>query len=109
MATIMSWGDSSGTRGRCNARCHNARLPECRCCCGGRFHSSANRPGGVQQAVRDFWKEALDEAEKRAREEGLELETERWQRNRQRILGELPKNSVITKLGVQYFLPLEVS
>ncbi|MBA7594292.1 hypothetical protein ES703_01232 [subsurface metagenome] len=111
MATIMSWGNSSGTRGRCDARCHNAKHPKCVCMCGGRFHGSANQPGGVEQTVRDYWDDVVDEAEKKAREEGLELETERWTKNRQRILGELPKlnKSKKQQQAIQYRLPLEVA
>ena len=111
MATIMSWGNSSGTRGRCDARCHTARLPECRCCCGGHFHGSANQPGGVEQVVSDFWDAVLDEVEKKAKEEGLELETERWTKNRQSILGELPTKTkpINTEIEAQGRLPLEVA
>jgi len=110
VATIMSWGNSSGTRGRCDAHCHNAKHPKCVCCCGGRFHGSANRSGGVEQAVRDYWDDILDQAQKKAEKEGLELETERWARNRQRILGELPTKAkpVNTEIATQGRLPLEV-
>ncbi|MBA7581118.1 hypothetical protein ES708_23018 [subsurface metagenome] len=89
MATIMSSGNSSGTKGRCDARCHNAKNPKCVCCCGGRFHGSARQPGGIEQAVRDGWDDNLVEAEKKAKEEGLELETERWAKNRQHILAKI--------------------
>jgi len=112
MATMMSWGNSSGTKGRCDARCHNAKNSRCVCCCGGRFHGSANQPGGVEQTLRDFWDVTLDEAEKKAKEEGLELETEKWTKNRQRILGELPSKSTPVKKkhgAYQYRLPLEMS
>lgn len=40
---------------RCNARCHNAKRPRCRCWCGGHFHGSggaANR-AGLLQAVNE--------------------------------------------------------
>jgi len=79
--------------------------------CGGRFHGSAALPGGVEQAVRDNWEEVLDEAEKKAKEEGLEMETERWAKNRQRILGELPTKSkpVNTEIATQGRLPLGVA
>ena len=109
MATIMSWGDNYGTRGRCNGKCHSAKNPRCVCMCGGRFHGSANRAGGTEQAIKDYWEEVVDEAEKRAKEEGLELETERWTKNRQRILGELSKpKPANTELAAQGRLPLEV-
>lgn len=111
MATIMSWQSSAGKRGRCDNRCHSAKLPKCVCCCGGRFHGSANQAGGVEQAVRDHWDDVLDEAQKKANEEGLELETERWTKNRQRILGELPTKAklVNTEIAIQGRLPLEVA
>ena len=53
----------------------------------------------------------LDEAQKKAEEEGLELETERWTRNRQRILGELPTKAkpINTEIATQGRLPLEVA
>ncbi len=106
MATIMSWRSSGGNQGRCDAKCHSARLPKCVCMCGGRFHGATRKPGGVEQAVKDYWKDVVDEAEKKAEEEGLELETERWTKNRQRILGIKPKH---TEIATQGKLPLEVS
>ena len=109
MATTISWKSSDGRRGRCDSRCHSAQHPECRCICGGKMHGSANQPGGVEPAGRDNWEEVLDEAEKKAKEEGLALETERWTKNRQRILGELQPKPVKKKHGAyQYRLPLEV-
>jgi hypothetical protein len=45
--------------------------------CGGRLHSSAHRPGGVEQAVKDTWEEAIQEAEAKAKAEGMELNTSR--------------------------------
>ena len=109
MATVMSWRSSGGDKGRCDAKCHNAKHPKCVCMCGGRFHGSTNRSGGVKRAVRDYWEDVLTEVEKKASEEGLELETEKWARNRQRILGELQPNPVKKKpAACQYQLPLEV-
>ena len=111
MAAIMSWQSSGGSRGRCDAKCHNAKHPKCCCICGGRFHGSANQPGGVEQAFRNYWGDVLDEAENKAKEEGLELETERWTKNHQRILGELPTKSkpVNIEIATQGRLPLEVA
>lgn len=37
MTTLLTLATARGTR-RCDARCYNARLPECRCICGGKFH-----------------------------------------------------------------------
>ncbi|GAJ03188.1 unnamed protein product, partial [marine sediment metagenome] len=69
MATIISWRTSGGKRGSCNASYHNAKNPKCVCCCGGRFHGSARQPGGVEQTLRDYWDDILDEAQKKAEEE----------------------------------------
>ena len=46
MATLMTWGNSDGTKGRCDARCHDAKEPECSCMCQGRYHGI-----GQEQAV----------------------------------------------------------
>lgn len=77
MTTIMSWGNSSGAKGRCDARCHNAKHEKCKCMCGGKYHGASNRPGGVEQAVKDNWEEAIEDAEKKAQEQGMELDTSR--------------------------------
>ncbi len=37
MTTLLVVEDSEGQR-RCDARCYNAREPECDCVCGGRNH-----------------------------------------------------------------------
>ncbi len=73
MATLMSWGNSEGIKGRCDSRCHEACEPKCVCMCGGRFHGCALQSGGVQKAVEDFWDEAFADAIKRAEEQGMEL------------------------------------
>jgi hypothetical protein len=36
--TLIAWGDSSGTRRRCDAHCYNAKMARCTCICGGRNH-----------------------------------------------------------------------
>ena len=77
MTTIMTWGNSEGTKGRCDAKCHGAAGPVCKCMCGGRYHGAARRPGGVEQAVRDTWEEAIEQAEQKAKAEGMELDTSR--------------------------------
>ena len=104
MATLMSWGDNYGTRGRCDARCHNAKHPKCVCMCGGRFHGAAHRPGGLEQAVRDTWEEAIQEAEKKAKAEGMELDTS-WLR---KFIGLGPANHTNHEIGIQGKLSLEV-
>ena len=116
MTTIMSWGDSSGTRGRCDARCHQAIHPQCVCMCGGRYHGAAHRAGGVEQAVRDTWEEAIQEAEQKAKAEGMELDTSRLRK----FIGLEPAKHAThanhanhvnhaNEIAVQGRLPLEVA
>lgn len=40
MTTFMTWGTSSGKKGRCDARCHNAKGKKCKCACGGLMHGA---------------------------------------------------------------------
>lgn len=70
----MSWGNSEGTKGRCDAKCHNAARPFCGCMCGGRYHGAATRDGGLERAVREHGAEVLAAARERARSEGLDLD-----------------------------------
>ena len=104
MTTIMTWGNSDGTKGRCDDRCHSAIHPTCKCMCGGRYHSTARQPGGVEQAVRDTWEEAIQEAELKAKAEGMELDTSRMRK----FIGLEPKPMVIAEIATQGRLPLEV-
>lgn len=68
--TVMSWGNSEGTKGRCDAKCHNATEPTCTCMCGGRYHGVAYRRGGLERAVKEFGDEVLEKAQARAKAEG---------------------------------------
>ena len=52
MATVMTWGNSEGTKGRCDARCHEAIEPECSCMCGGIYHG-AGRDGTLEEKIRE--------------------------------------------------------
>jgi len=62
MAVLMQQISCGGQRKRqCNASCHNARSPKCRCICGGRFHGKA-REGMLQECVKQFTKEFLEKA-----------------------------------------------
>jgi hypothetical protein len=38
MTTLISWGNSSGELGRCDAKCYDAIGGNCRCICGGLNH-----------------------------------------------------------------------
>ena len=53
MTTLISWETGGGKRGRCDARCHNAKSPKCKCCCGGHYHGAA-RDGTLSQKVEAF-------------------------------------------------------
>ena len=68
MTTIMTWGNSEGAKGRCDQKCHGATGCDCKFMCGCRYHGAARQPGGVEQAVRDTWEEAVQDAEQKARE-----------------------------------------
>ena len=46
MATLISYQSSGGSRGRCDAKCYNAKSSRCRCICGG-----VNHGVGLRQAV----------------------------------------------------------
>jgi hypothetical protein len=46
MVTLISYSNSSGEQGRCDAKCYDATQPECDCICGG-----ANHGAGLQQAI----------------------------------------------------------
>jgi len=73
MATVMSWGNSEGIQGRCDSKCHYARLPECDCMCEGQYHGKGLLLGGLERAVREYGGEILKSAQQRAANEGLEL------------------------------------
>jgi hypothetical protein len=47
MTTVLAVYNGEGCVGRCDARCHEARTPECDCICGGRYHGV-----GADHAVR---------------------------------------------------------
>ena len=48
MVTLISTGTSSGKKGRCDARCYNAKSKKCKCCCGGMNHGA-----GLQNAAQN--------------------------------------------------------
>ena len=106
MTTIMTWGNSEGTKGRCDASCHNAKYSKCVCMCGGRYHGAAHQPGGVEQAVHETWEDAIQEAERKAKAEGMELDTSRLRK----FIGLQTKpGNIETQNYVQGRLPLEVA
>lgn len=64
MATIMTAGNSQGTR-RCDASCHTARKPKCACICGGRYHGTGSSEKSQDLLTRDWlgedWEKMRDE------------------------------------------------
>lgn len=73
MATVMTWSNSEGIQGRCDASCHTARLPECKCMCGGRYHGKAFEPGGMEAAIQEYHDEIITSAERRAANQGFQI------------------------------------
>ncbi len=69
MTTLISYQDSSGVRGRCDARCYNATGPHCDCICGGLNHGV-----GRKQAVENTRRLAEEMIAEYAREHGLTRE-----------------------------------
>ena len=63
MTTVFSVHNSDGCVGRCDAKCHEAKEPECHCICGGAFHGVG---GAIAQDDRKFLtdNEILAEAQK---------------------------------------------
>lgn len=58
MSTFMTWETSGGKKGRCDARCHNAKRPKCRCMCGGDLHGKAR--GITPREFEDFKDEVIE-------------------------------------------------
>ncbi|MCA9875472.1 MAG: hypothetical protein KC441_17500 [Anaerolineales bacterium] len=46
MTTLISYQSSSGEKGRCDAKCYNAKNENCTCICGGKNHGA-----GLDQAI----------------------------------------------------------
>ena len=70
MPTIMEWVNEDGTAGRCDSRCQNARLPECECRCGGKFHG-AGRAGTLTEKLAETTPEALAQMAATPRTNGI--------------------------------------
>ena len=83
--TIMSWGNSAGTKGRCDGRCQRAKKNKCGCMCGGQFHGANNRPGGLQQALQDHAEAVMEGAKRRAEAEGKTMNFTHILRERDRL------------------------
>ena len=74
MATLMTWGNSDGIKGRCDANCHNASSPasQCKCMCRGAYHG-ATRRGELDQIRRQRGMEIMAAATIYAQEQGYQL------------------------------------
>lgn len=57
MATTINFERLDGTVRRCDARCHKAKLPRCKCVCGGLFHGAARIPDGIRKAREKYEEE----------------------------------------------------
>ena len=55
MVTVMTEETSGGVKRSCNARCHNAKKPKCKCICHGRYHGT-ERDNTLDQKLREVIK-----------------------------------------------------
>jgi hypothetical protein len=67
MVTLISYQSSGGDQGRCDAKCYDAREPDCDCICGGRNHGA-----GREQATGNT-RELAQSWVKRARANGQDV------------------------------------
>ena len=67
MTTLIAVYNSEGCVGRCDARCYEAREPDCDCICGGRNHGA-----GLAQAV-DNTRELAESWLEQARANGQDI------------------------------------
>ena len=72
MAVLIYEETSSGKRRQCNSHCHNAKLPECACICGGKYHGGA-REGDLSARIGKFSTEILREAKERGSKVTMQL------------------------------------
>lgn len=54
MTTAIACYTSDGCEGRCDARCHDAKEPDCDCICGGRLHG-VGRENAVARNTEDLF------------------------------------------------------
>jgi hypothetical protein len=67
MTTLISYHSSGGDQGRCDAKCYDAREPDCDCICGSRNHGA-----GREQAVENT-RELAESWIERARADGQDI------------------------------------
>jgi len=58
MTTFMTWETTGGKKGRCDAKCHNAKKPACKCACGGLMHGAAR--GKTEAGLQDYKNRVAD-------------------------------------------------
>lgn len=71
MATVITFSTSDGIKGRCDAKCHYAREPECDCICGGMNHGCALKGKDPNEPITEALMKAL---EQKAQEENLTIQ-----------------------------------
>lgn len=69
MTTLISYHSSGGDEGRCDAKCYNAKHPNCDCICSGSNHGV-----GLEQAT-DNCRELAASWVERARASGQDVAT----------------------------------
>lgn len=73
MTTLIAVYGSDGCEGRCDARCYEAKEPECQCICGGMNHGA-----GKDQAVANTTALAEQWIEQYGNEHDLDPKTHKW-------------------------------
>ncbi|MBC8505231.1 MAG: hypothetical protein H8D34_10260 [Chloroflexi bacterium] len=66
MTTLISFSSSSGSQGRCDAKCYDAKHENCACICGGKNHGA-----GLDQAIENTRELAEQMVEEYARAHDL--------------------------------------
>ncbi len=62
MSTLIRVGNSEGEVGRCDARCYDAKEPQCDCVCGGLNHGAGEQQAAAQtSALARSWIESYAE------------------------------------------------
>lgn len=54
MTTAVAVYNSEGCVGRCDAKCHDAKEPDCDCVCGGRLHG-CGRENAIERNTEDYF------------------------------------------------------
>lgn len=67
MATLMTWGNSDGLKGRCDAKCYDGQGSTCSCMCGGRNHGQ-----GLAGAIKNIREDLETMVEEYMTRNGLE-------------------------------------